>query len=57
MKRLDNKVVIITGAAQGMGKMHAEKVLNEGAKVAITDINETLGQEVAQELGESALFY
>lgn len=55
MKRLDNKVVIITGAAQGMGKMHAEKVLNEGAKVAITDINETLGQEVAQELGESAL--
>ncbi|EJX19203.1 3-alpha-(or 20-beta)-hydroxysteroid dehydrogenase [Staphylococcus sp. OJ82] len=56
MKRLDNKVVIITGAAQGMGKMHAEKVLNEGAKVAITDINETLGQEVAQELGESALF-
>lgn len=56
MKKLDNKVVIITGAAQGMGKMHAEKVLNEGAKVAITDINETLGQEVAQELGESALF-
>ncbi|MGO3402840.1 MAG: glucose 1-dehydrogenase [Staphylococcus equorum] len=56
MKRLDNKVVIITGAAQGMGKMHAEKVLNEGAKVAITDINEMLGQEVAQELGESALF-
>ncbi|OEK67902.1 3-alpha-hydroxysteroid dehydrogenase [Staphylococcus equorum] len=56
MKRLDNKVVVITGAAQGMGKMHAEKVLHEGAKVVITDINETLGQEVAQELGENALF-
>ena len=56
MKRLDNKVVVITGAAQGMGKMHAEKVLHEGAKVVITDINETLGQEVAQELGDNALF-
>src|SRR5699024_256978 len=56
MKRLENKVVIITGAAQGMGKMHAEKVLNEGGKVAITDINDTLGQEVSQELGDNAIF-
>ena len=32
MKRLKDKVVIITGAAQGMGKMHAEKALNEVLK-------------------------
>ena len=56
MKRLENKVVVITGAAQGMGKTHAEKVLSEGGRVVITDINEELGNNVAQELGENAIF-
>jgi len=37
--KLQNKVAIITGAAQGMGAMHARKFVEEGAKVAITDIN------------------
>lgn len=56
MKRLKDKVVIITGAAQGMGKMHAEKALNEGAKVVITDINKDLGLQTSQVLGENAIF-
>ncbi|MCE4957391.1 glucose 1-dehydrogenase [Macrococcoides caseolyticum] len=56
MERLKDKVIIITGAAQGMGKVHAEKILAEGAKVVITDINEELGQTVAQALGDQALF-
>lgn len=56
MKRLKGKVVIITGAAQGMGKMHAEKALNEGAKVVITDINKELGLQTSQILGENAIF-
>lgn len=56
MKRLKNKVVIVTGAAQGMGKMHAEKALNEGAKVVITDINKELGVQTSQLLGENAIF-
>lgn len=56
MKRLKDKVVIITGAAQGMGKMHAEKALNEGAKVVITDINKELGLQTSQILGENAIF-
>ncbi|MFB9860735.1 SDR family NAD(P)-dependent oxidoreductase [Salinicoccus siamensis] len=56
MKRLEDKVVIITGGAQGMGKLHAEKALAQGAKVAITDINEEKGQATAKELGENALF-
>ena len=56
MKRLKDKVVIITGAAQGMGKMHAEKALNEGAKVVITDINKELGLQTSQTLGENTIF-
>uniref|UniRef100_D2JDK3 Diacetyl reductase [(S)-acetoin forming] n=1 Tax=Staphylococcus sp. 693-7 TaxID=678944 RepID=D2JDK3_9STAP len=56
MKRLKDKVVIITGSAQGMGKMHAEKALNEGAKVVITDINKELGLQTSQTLGENAIF-
>ncbi|CAG2138414.1 oxidoreductase [Staphylococcus epidermidis] len=56
MKRLENKVIIITGAAQGMGQIHAEKALREGAKVAITDINKELGVKVSQELGDNAIF-
>lgn len=56
MKRLTDKVVIITGGAQGMGKLHAEKALSEGAKVVITDINESVGQVTAQSLGEDVLF-
>ncbi|TDL38318.1 glucose 1-dehydrogenase [Macrococcoides bohemicum] len=56
MERIKDKVMIITGAAQGMGKVHAECAIAEGAKVVITDINEEKGNEVAKELGEKALF-
>lgn len=56
MERLKDKVIIITGAAQGMGKVHAERAIAEGAKVVITDINEEKGQAVAVTLGSDALF-
>jgi NAD(P)-dependent dehydrogenase (short-subunit alcohol dehydrogenase family) len=38
MGRLSNKVVIITGAAQGLGQTQAEVCAKEGAKVVATDI-------------------
>jgi 3alpha(or 20beta)-hydroxysteroid dehydrogenase len=56
MGRLDGKVAIITGASQGMGEAHARRFVAEGAKVAMTDINEERGQEIASELGDSARF-
>ena len=56
MTRLDNKVAIITGAAQGMGETHARRFLSEGAKVVLTDLNEEKGAALAKELGENALF-
>ena len=53
--KLQDKVAIITGAAQGMGAMHARKFVEEGAKVAITDINLEAAQQLADELGENAI--
>ncbi len=54
--RLENKVAVVTGAAQGMGESHARKLLSEGAKVVITDLNEEKGSALAESLGENALF-
>ena len=56
MSRLNNKVAIITGAAQGMGEAHARRFVAEGAKVVITDLNEEKGQALAAELGENVIF-
>lgn len=48
MKRLENKVVIITGAAMGMGQATAELFAEEGAKVVVADFNEEAGQAVVK---------
>ena len=56
MGKLENKVAIITGAAQGMGAMHARKFVEEGAKVVVTDINEEAGKALVEEIGENAVF-
>lgn len=56
MTRLQDKVIIITGAAQGMGETHARLCIDEGAKVVLTDINSDKGDALAKELGDNALF-
>ncbi|MGM8871720.1 glucose 1-dehydrogenase [Psychrobacter sp. 2Y5] len=56
MARLQDKVIIITGAAQGMGETHARLCINEGAKVVLTDISSEKGEALAKELGDNALF-
>ncbi|MFJ7827817.1 SDR family NAD(P)-dependent oxidoreductase [Psychrobacillus sp. NPDC096623] len=55
MMKLQNKIAIITGAAQGMGAMHARKFVEEGAKVTISDINLEAAQALADEIGEGAI--
>ncbi len=57
MKRLDNKVAIITGGASGIGKAASVKFVAEGAKVIIWDMNEEQGQATEAELGGQAKFY
>ncbi len=54
--RLEEKVVIVTGGASGIGRGTAEVLAREGARVVITDVNEALGDEAAKAIGGDALF-
>jgi len=56
MGRLQGKTAIITGAASGMGAVHARTFIDEGANVVLTDVADTAGQELASTLGAGALF-
>lgn len=49
--RLKDKVVLITGAASGIGAQAARLFVAEGAKVVISDINTEAGGKLARELG------
>lgn len=49
--RFQDKVVMITGGAAGIGKACAVKFASEGANVVICDVNEELGRATAQEIG------
>ena len=54
--QIEGKVAIVTGGASGLGRATAEALVKAGAKVAIWDMNEELGNQVVQELGENAYF-
>lgn len=56
MNRLDNKTVVITGAASGIGASTARLVVAEGGNVVIADLQDERGQELAAELGSSAVY-
>jgi 3alpha(or 20beta)-hydroxysteroid dehydrogenase len=52
---LDGKIAIITGAASGLGEAQARLFVAAGAKVVMTDIQES-GARIAAELGNAAVF-
>ncbi len=52
--RLAGKITIVTGAAQGFGKGIAEELYKEGATIIIADMNQSLAESVAKEMGERA---
>jgi len=60
MQNLKNKIALITGAKQGMGKSHAIALAKQGVKVVVTDINQSECQKVVDEIknlgGEATAF-
>jgi 3alpha(or 20beta)-hydroxysteroid dehydrogenase len=56
MGRVSGKVVIVTGAARGMGAAHARMLIAEGAKVMLTDVLDVEGEATAKALGGNARY-
>lgn len=54
--QLENRVAVITGAGEGIGRGIASAFVKEGAKVVIAEINAELGNAAVSELGENAIF-
>jgi NAD(P)-dependent dehydrogenase (short-subunit alcohol dehydrogenase family) len=50
MKRVEGKVAIVTGGALGIGRAVCLELAKEGAKVAVTDIADSEGQKVVNEI-------
>ena len=51
----NNKVVIITGAGSGIGKETAQRMIDNGAKVALWDYNQNTLEEIQAKLGNSVI--
>ena len=54
--RFENKTAVVTGSGGGIGEAYARALHAEGANVVIAELDEARGQQVADSLGERALF-
>lgn len=53
--QLKDQAAIVTGGASGLGAATARRLAREGAKVAVCDLNTTLAETVAREIGGVAV--
>jgi NAD(P)-dependent dehydrogenase (short-subunit alcohol dehydrogenase family) len=51
--RVEGKIALVTGGAQGLGEAAARMLVREGARVAVTDVNIDGARRVAQSLNET----
>lgn len=56
MGRVQDKIILLTGGAMGLGEAGARRLVEEGARLIITDHNVEAGIKTAQELGENVEF-
>jgi len=56
MGLLDEKAILITGAASGIGRATAAEARAAGARLLLADVNDEQGEAVAAELGEGASY-
>lgn len=54
--RLDGRVVVVTGAAQGIGRAYAQRVVEDGGIAVLADVQEEAGAKAAAALGAAARF-
>jgi NAD(P)-dependent dehydrogenase (short-subunit alcohol dehydrogenase family) len=55
--RLEDRIAVVTGAARGIGRACAVRLLEEGARVVVADVNGELVRQTAAEIGaEDAVF-
>ncbi len=50
MRRFENRTVVVTGAASGIGRATANRLGAEGARVACLDVNETGSQQTVEDI-------
>ncbi|MEO9804879.1 MAG: 3-oxoacyl-ACP reductase FabG [Reichenbachiella sp.] len=55
MEKLKDRVAIVTGGSSGIGRAAVLKLADEGAKIAIWDINEEQGNQLAHELSDRSI--
>ena len=54
MKRLEDKIAIVTGGASGIGLAISKRFIEEGAKVIVADIDEVTASKKSKEMGDNA---
>ncbi len=56
MGRLDGKVAVVTGGCSGIGLATVERLVQEGARVLVADVQEDAGRQVVAGLGDAVRF-
>jgi NAD(P)-dependent dehydrogenase (short-subunit alcohol dehydrogenase family) len=56
MGKLSGRIALVTGAAGGLGQAICKKLVSEGARVAVADIDTAKGEALVKALGPQSLF-